>query len=83
MSLRYGSEAYGRGIRFFVFVSYYRRTNKIQWDGTSAVRIDFRKAYDLVRREALYNISIGFGTHTKLAGIIKMCLNQTCRSPYR
>jgi hypothetical protein len=37
--------------------------------------IDFKKAYDSVRREALYNILILFGIPRKLVGLIKMCLN--------
>ena len=40
--------------------------------------IDFKKAYDLVRREFLYNILIEFGIHMKLVILIKMCLNETC-----
>ena len=36
---------------------------------------DFKKAYDLVRREVLYNILIEFGIPMKLARLIKMCLN--------
>jgi hypothetical protein len=39
--------------------------------------IDFKKAYDSVRREALYNILIEFEIHRKLVGLIKMCLNET------
>jgi hypothetical protein len=39
--------------------------------------IDFQKAYDSVRREALYNILIEFGIPRKLVGLIKMCLNET------
>jgi hypothetical protein len=38
--------------------------------------IDFKKAYDSVRREALYNILIEFGIPRKLVGIIKMYLNE-------
>jgi len=36
--------------------------------------IDFKKAYDSVRREVLYNIPIQFGIPMKQAGLIKMCL---------
>jgi hypothetical protein len=36
--------------------------------------IDFKKAYDSVKREVLYNILLEFGIPKKL---IKMCLNET------
>jgi hypothetical protein len=39
--------------------------------------IDFKKAYDSVRREALYNIFIEFGIPMKLVRLIKMCLSET------
>jgi sorting nexin-29 len=39
--------------------------------------IDFKKAYDSVRREVLYIILIEFGIPRKLVGLIKMCLNET------
>jgi hypothetical protein len=37
----------------------------------------FKKAYDSVRREVLYNIFIEFGIPRKLVGLIQMCLNET------
>jgi hypothetical protein len=39
--------------------------------------IDFKKAYDSVRREVLYNIVIEFCIPMKLVRLIKMCLNET------
>jgi hypothetical protein len=39
--------------------------------------MDFKKAYNSVRREVLYNILIEFGIPRKLAGIIQMCVNET------
>jgi hypothetical protein len=38
--------------------------------------INFKKAYDAVRREVLYNILIQFGIPMKLVHFIKMCLNE-------
>jgi hypothetical protein len=39
--------------------------------------IDFKKAYDSVKREVLYNILLEFGIPKKLGRLIKMCLNET------
>jgi hypothetical protein len=39
--------------------------------------IDFRKAYDSVKREVLYNILLEFGIPKKPVRLIKMCLNET------
>jgi len=38
--------------------------------------IDFKKAYDSVRRKVLYNIFIQFSIPMKLVSLIKMCLTE-------
>jgi len=52
-----------------------------KWEYKEAVHqfcIDFKKAYDSVRREILYNILIQSGIPTKLVRLLKMCLTETC-----
>jgi hypothetical protein len=39
--------------------------------------IDFKKAYDSIKREVLYSILLEFGTPKKRVRLIKMCLNET------
>jgi hypothetical protein len=39
--------------------------------------VDFKRAYDSVRREVLYNILIEFGIPKKLVRLIKICLTET------
>jgi hypothetical protein len=61
-------------------IFYIRQILKKKWQYNGTVHqlfIDFKNAYDSVRREALYNILIDFGIHRKLVGLIKMCLNET------
>ena len=51
-----------------------------KWENNEAVHhlfIDFKKAYDSVRREVLYNILIEFGIPKKLVRLTKMCLTET------
>jgi hypothetical protein len=51
-----------------------------KWEYNEAVHqlfIDFKKAYDSVRREVLYNILIEFGIPMKLVRLTKMCLSET------
>jgi len=51
-----------------------------KWEYNEAVNqlfIDFKKAYDSVRREVLYDILIEFGIPKKLVSLVKMCLTET------
>jgi hypothetical protein len=51
-----------------------------KWEYNGAVHqlfVDFKKAYDSVRREDLYNILIEVGILLKLVRLIKMCLIET------
>jgi len=49
-----------------------------KWEYSEAMHqlfIDFKKAYNSVRREVFFNILIEFGVPMKLRRLIKMCLN--------
>jgi hypothetical protein len=61
-------------------IFYIRQILEKKWEYSGTVHqlfIDFKKAYDSVRREVLYNILIEFGIPRKLVGLIQMCLNET------
>ena len=51
-----------------------------KWEYNEAVHqlfIDFKKPYDSVRKEVLYNFLIEFGIPKKLVRLVKMCLTET------
>jgi hypothetical protein len=51
---------------------------KYEYNGTvHQLFIDFKKAYDSLRKEVLYNILTEFGIPRKPAGLIQMYLNET------
>jgi hypothetical protein len=51
---------------------------KWEYNGTvHQLFIDFKKAYDSIKREVLYNILLEFGVPKKLVRLIKTCLNET------
>jgi hypothetical protein len=55
------------------------------WEYNEAVHhlfIDFKEAYDSVRREVSYNIVIEFGIAMKLVRLIKMCWTETYSSRF-
>jgi hypothetical protein len=52
-----------------------------KWEYNGAVHalfLDFKKAYNPVRREVLYNILIEFGISMKLVSLINVCLTGKC-----
>jgi hypothetical protein len=60
-------------IRIFAFIRYWRKNVSTR---VHQLFIDFKKAYDSVRREVLYNI-LRVWVPMKLVRLIKMCLNET------
>jgi hypothetical protein len=58
-----------------------------KWEHNGTVHqlfIDFKKAYDSVRREVIHNILIEFGIPRKLVGLIKNVFKRNLQySPYR
>ena len=65
-------------ITYSAFVKYLK---KKKWECNEAVHqlyIDFKKAYERVKREVLYNILIEFGIPMKVVRLIKVYLNESC-----
>jgi hypothetical protein len=53
---------------------------KKKWESSEReyqLSVDFKKAYDSVRREVFYSNVIECGEHMKLVRLIKMCINKT------
>jgi sorting nexin-29 len=62
-------------------IFYIRQILEKKWEYNGTVHqlfIDFKKAYDSIKTEVLYNIVLEFGIPKKLVRLIKMCLNETC-----
>jgi hypothetical protein len=56
-----------------------------KWEYNETVHqlfVDFKQAYDSVRRKVLYNILIELGVPMKLVRLIKMCLYETYSKVY-
>jgi hypothetical protein len=61
-------------------ILYIRQILEKKWEYNGTVHqifIDFKKAYDSIKREVIYNILLEFGVPKKLIRLIKMCLNET------
>jgi hypothetical protein len=61
-------------------IFYIRQIQEKKWEYNGTVHqlfIDFKKAYDSVKRKVFYSILIEFGIPRKLVGLIQMCLNET------
>jgi len=61
--------------RLLIMYSAFGKYLRKKWEYIEAVHqlfIDFKKVYDSVRREVLYNILIEFGIPKKLVRLIKM-----------
>jgi sorting nexin-29 len=62
-------------------IFFIRQILEKKWEYNGTVHqlfIDFKKAYDSIKREVLYNTLLEFGISKKLVRLIKMCLNETC-----
>jgi hypothetical protein len=64
-------------------IFYIRQILEKKWEYNGTVHqlfIDFKKAYDSVKTEVLYNILLQSGVPKKLDRLIKICLNETYTS---
>jgi hypothetical protein len=61
-------------------IFYIRQILEKKWEHNGTVHqlfIDFKKAYDSIKREVIYSVLLEFGIPKKLVRLIKMCLNET------
>jgi hypothetical protein len=61
-------------------IFYIQQILEKKWEYNGTVHqlfIDFKKAYDLIKREVIYNILLELGIPKKLVRLINMCLNET------
>jgi hypothetical protein len=63
--------------RFFAFVRYWKEKRREYKEIVHQLFIDFKKVYDSVMKELLYNILVESGVPMKLVGLNKMCVNET------
>jgi len=63
-------------IIYSAFVKYLKKKREYN-EAVHHLFIDFKKAYDSIRREVLYNFLIEFGIPMKKVRVIKMCLTET------
>ena len=62
-----------QNVIYYAFGKYLRKNGNTMKQCISS-NIDFKEAYDSVRREALHNILIEFGVGMELARLLKMCM---------
>ncbi|KAJ4432001.1 hypothetical protein ANN_20615 [Periplaneta americana] len=83
MSPGFSTESYPAFARIGLRENPGKNLNQIlekKWEYKGTVHqlfIDFKKAYDSVKREVLYDILVEFGIPKKLVRLIKMCLSET------
>jgi hypothetical protein len=61
-------------------ILYIQQILEKKWEYNGTVHqlfIAFKKAYDSIKREVLYNILLEFSIPKKLVRLIKVCLNET------
>jgi phage shock protein PspC (stress-responsive transcriptional regulator) len=64
-------------IMYFAFAKCLKKNGNTKKKFIHQLFIDFKKAYDSVRRDVLYKILIEFGIPRKLVRLIKMSLTET------